>query len=255
MAGAFQALLPPRLKEEMMRVAGGLAAILLTISAAGSDGALITQQAFNSDADCGINSTNVYTHAIDAGNDAPSTVNGVSFTGYMPGMSLENFSYGNGSVASSSDAPLLIAPDQQVYEPMYRFIYGHADLVGRLSGLTPGLTYEARVYLRSYSSMNRLVNIAFDEDGAGPLGLSTGSFNEDDARTRGFQNKDQPYWIGYRYTAASSSFEWTPESLSGDSFHFYAFTNQVVPEPTSISLAVIAFVMTLGRPRRRNCVS
>jgi hypothetical protein len=97
--------------------------------------------------------------------------------------------------------------------------------------LTPGTTYDLRVYICNPSGQNREVNLKFAGDGKAPV--ETGWFNEDDATTSagGFKDANQVYYIDYRYT-------WDGDTTPGITisqrygrtpFCLYALTNRVVP--------------------------
>ena len=105
------------------------------------------------------------------------------------------------------------------------------DIVLDPESLTPGTTYDLRVYISNSSGQNREINLKFFGDGQAPV--ETGWFNEDDATTSsgGFKDANQVYYINYRYTwdgdttpgiAISQRYGRTP-------FCLYALTNQVVP--------------------------
>lgn len=235
-----------------------IAFALIASAAMAAEAGVITYVPFNDDASSGISTANTYTHAIDAGDANGVTVNGVFFTPYEPASGLVNapqpFQHnGTASVASGEGggSPIGIPAGQNTRELMADFLYGGSTTDDSIvSGLTPGVTYDARVYIRSWASVNREIAIVFDEDGVGPLAATTGLLNEDDARSRGFNSQSQPYYINYRYTATDQPLRIVVASPAVDQYHFFAFSNQVVPEPAALSLLGLGSIGLLARRRR-----
>ncbi|MGA2066341.1 MAG: autotransporter-associated beta strand repeat-containing protein, partial [Thermoguttaceae bacterium] len=108
-----------------------------------------------------------------------------------------------------------------------------------VTGLTPGISYDARLYYRSWGNPTdtRAANLVFGV-GSGSQQETINNLNEDaDASA---------HYLNYTYTATSSSMEVsiTPV-VSGYSWHVYGFSNQqasagasILPTMTPVSIAV-----------------
>ena len=165
------------------------------------------------DSDSGISSANSYTHAIDFGvNNADTTINGVTFNKYTTGANgTLNF-----SAAYSAGSALDMFQNNnhgvtgQLANLMQDMIFNNGNTVDStatwtLSGLTAGMTYETRIYTRTWASSaaERDATIVFDHDGAGAVSVSAGRINQDNATESpvGLGNFNDAYYISYTYTA------------------------------------------------------
>lgn len=224
--------------------------------------AAITYVNITGDADSGISSSNTYTHALDFGNSDVATVNGVSFVGYLTGSNGSNnfsASVSSGSIVDSfPNANHNVTGDlADLLTDMYFNNGGAAGgtATWTLSGLTAGQAYDARIYVRTYgdSAGNRDATLVFDHDGAGGSSLSTGTINEDDATgsTPGFSNFNDAYYINYRFTAVAGEdlVITATQDIANSSWHLYGLTNQVVPEPSSLTLAALGTLVCFRRRR------
>ena len=242
-------------------------AALLSFGISGEAGVISYVQITN-DADSGISTANTYTHTLDFGNSAfpIATINGVAFNGYNVGangtldfsMGVEpsgvikdTFANANHNVTGSL---------ANLMTDMY-FVDANGnggESTWTLSGLTAGVTYDTRIYARTYGNVagTRNVTIVFDPDGAGGVSDSTGSINEDNATGTppGFANFNDAYYINYRFTAvAGQDLVITATQVSnGASWHLYGLSNQVaVPEPSTLALLGAGGVMLLAARMRR----
>jgi hypothetical protein len=230
------------------------AAVLLALAGAVHAGTIIGPQIVTNNASADITNAYTYTHAINIGegNPAPSvTINGVTFTGgTTSGNGWSTSGFGGTVGLNQQNFNTWFPPSSGSVAAMISdFRYNSANVAQSLTltGLTPGQMYEARVYTRFWEVGDRTNNIAFDEDGIGPLGSSV-VFNADLTPTNA-------YYIGYTYTADSSgNLVVTFARPNGDPgmFHLSGFSNQVIPEPSTWALVGLGLMGTwLLRRRRR----
>jgi Family of unknown function (DUF6600) len=201
--------------------------------------------ASESDPNSGISEENTYTTAVDGGNaqGTDRVVNGITLytmTGEGQTVSANSCSLTvlEGTVANGGGATESIKADGTLSELVSDMTFNNEandgseqEIVLDPESLTPGTTYDLRVYISNSSGQNREVQLKFFGDGQPPV--ETGWFNEDDATTSpgGFKDPNQVYYINYRYTwdgdttpgiAISQRYGRTP-------FCLYALTNQIVP--------------------------
>jgi hypothetical protein len=184
-----------------------------------------TVDAWTGDADSGVDSQYLYTHAYNFGSSANTTINGVTFTGLTGG---------NPSVSgkfTTDFLPNVFNPDANNLTPngdgsavlAASFIYGGnvpADSYQTiaLQGLTAGTEYVITVY-----------SVGFDDPS---VGSRWATFNVgDDYLT---VNQDQygnnaGIRLAYRYTADTNgtmTFKYAPLVPANVSFHTYGFSNR-----------------------------
>ena len=214
------------------------------------------------DADSGIVSSNTYTHALDFGTGTPGAlINGVQFAAYNNGADgtlnftrtvssgTENDNAGNAGHNVTGNLANLLTD--------MIFNGGNAPggtTVWTLSGLTAGVSYDARIYTRQWASPNdRSATLVFDPDGPGAIAESTSLINEDDALTVGMPAANTAYYINYRFTAVAGQnlvITGTQNNLN-QSWHLYGLSNQVVPEPSTTAFAGLVGLGLLARRRRK----
>ena len=243
-------------------------------------GGTLTTFTFTSDATSQISSSKTYTAKADPGSSGtgPATVNGVVFdrgalstsagsavgvdTYTAPGVTYTipagagqvgplAFNGGNGfDLPGGSSAQLLT-------DMVFTSNGAGQGNVTRLTftGLTAGQQYSARIYYRAWDAATaRPSTITFDEDGAGPLGASAGSVDEDAGNNSdGIANV-----LAYNYTAVSNGaggalpliVNFTADT-GNNSWHLYGVTNEVVPEPATAGVLGVAGLGLLARRRRQ----
>lgn len=240
-----------------------LAALLTSAASIGSVRAAVTYHKITNNADIGISSTNTYTHKIDFAQTAPATattVNGVTFDFFNSASDgTFNFSYNGGGDQhnnGTSTSPLADSGGGL----LQGFLHQNGSNAGNgrtqtmtVSGLTAGVQYDLRIYAGRWGAgLDRSSIFTFDPDGAGPISDSTVSINQDSPTAIGF-NAGDAFYISYTYTAvASQNLVITSQinNTAGASWHLYALTNQVIPEPGTFAMLAVGCAF-LARHRRR----
>jgi hypothetical protein len=187
---------------------------------------------FHDDSDIGISSAKTYTHAVDF-TGAP-TINGVPFvaggTGAFPGgqNNIPNaLNLGNGLPAYVTGGANDLLAD---------FMYNAPNAFVRLDGLTPGNTYETRLYHRLWDPegdalpYDRTQWVAVDTDGDGVAEQST-YYNADNPVSHvGGADTAVPTILSYQFTALAPSVRFSINVYNPDSatYHLYALTNELV---------------------------
>lgn len=183
---------------------------------------------FNNDATSGISSSKTYTHRLDIGNSstAGSTVNGVNLID--SGVSGANYTLaGTTAQTQSANTGVTVGggTDFMLRDFRYNGVANGGDSSLTLTGLTPGTTYEARVYFRQFSAFNRSHTVRLLNGDEG----SAVTFNPDAANQAGY--------LSFTYTAneATTVIDFIKANPSG-SWHHYAFTNEVAAAPAPVVL-------------------
>ena len=185
-----------------------------------------------------------YTSAVDGGNTRGTdrVVNGITLhalTGSGQSSTADNCTLNtlSGTLNNAGGSPANIQADGALAEVQADMTFNagagdnsQQEIVLDPASLTPGTTYDLRIYIGNSGGQNRQVNLAFVGDGQAPV--ETGFFNEDDAHTSagGFKEANQVYYVDYRFTWDGNS---TPgvtiTQKSGSApFCLYALTNQPV---------------------------
>ena len=184
-----------------------------------------TVDAWTGDADSGVDSQYLYTHAYNFGSSANTTINGVTFTGLTGG---------NPSVSgkfTTDFLPNVFNPDANNLTPngdgsavlATSFIYGGnvpADSYQTiaLQGLTAGTEYVITVY-----------SVGFDDPSVGSrwatfnVGVDYLTVNQDQ------YGNNAGIRLAYRYTADTNgtmTFKYAPLVPANVSFHTYGFSNR-----------------------------
>ena len=234
-------------------------AVLLVVSAA--NGGMITGPVqFTDDATSGISPTKIYTHLLDMGYKTTpvAVINGVAFTQVIQSGNPTTLTGPNWMAQTYPVPPNTIGfndlynynidyigvpAGSGAYNLLYDQMYTHGQhskQVWTLTGLTPGVTYDCRLYYRTTRiDRDRFGTVTFDEDGGGPLGSSIYT-NED-------YIKSAPYaasYLSYVYTATTGG-TLTIEIVHanpGEGWHIYGLSNEVVPEPSTLTLLACGLV-------------
>lgn len=252
--------------------AGLAMAVLMTFSSGAIAGTITFSPALTDDASTGISTAKTYTHTVSGG--AAVVVNGVNFDVLDAGNTPANFAWStNGSTKNA------IAFNNGDWVPASGEVTG-PDLINllgsftfssdgdgnpahqtfTLSGLTPGETYDARIYIRVWDTegSGRPINIKYTN---GPAGDATGTLDlyEDRPYLMGYPSNQSAYYVNYQYTAQASDLvidALVVEPSPAGSFLMYALSNEVVsvvPVPSSLALCASGLVgISLIRRQRRS---
>ncbi|MDD4442853.1 MAG: PA14 domain-containing protein [Kiritimatiellae bacterium] len=178
---------------------------------------------FSDAANCGLSSAKTYTHLLDfPDNGGPATVNGVTFT--SAGMSGSANGYAWNTV-NPPNGKWTDGATNGIDQLLYDFAYGSLDYTVTLSGLTPGKSYESRLYFRSFGSPNPTGtrNVSFVFTAGGRFIGSTDHIIDSAARSI----------VSCRYTAdeAGTCSIRVLSHHAVDTCHLYALTNEEAPPP------------------------
>jgi len=197
------------------------------------NGTSIRVTSFTGDADSGLSTGKTYTHLLDfPANGYPATVNGVDFL--AAGMSGSAFGYGWNTTGTVPSSTWNDAPNDSTRTGVDRllrdFIYGSTNYTLNLTGLSPGRTYEARLYFRSFGNTGTDTprDIAFTFTAGSAL---FGSITHDlDTLVRSR--------VECRYTAdeSGSLAIHVVSPSTGYTCHLYGLSNEEINEPVVLTL-------------------
>lgn len=220
------------------------------------------------DESTGISPSNVYTHVISGGSAA--TVNGVVFsvlnanetppgitwdsTGNKGNILLEQNNIGDWLPADGgvTGAGLLGLLSSFTYAP--QGAEAGSSQTFTLAGLNPGTVYDTRLYIRVWDTEGSGRPIAFTMTNGAEVDLFGGP-EDRPGQILGTNNDHQAYYVNYRFQAQGETLV-INAAVPGDapansgSFHLYALTNQVVPEPGTAALLGVVALAGLNRRRR-----
>jgi hypothetical protein len=242
--------------------AWAVVAAMSVLTALPARGGVFTQLTFSGDADSGISTSKTYTHAIDFNGSgdgyATLNINGVTFTSGDKGDQTATLKYSLGHPALN---PFQIGTFGTNFDPglsgsidkmLRNFYYGNnADETLLLTGLTPNTTYAASFYGAAFGAKGGRYSRVTDSQG----GLVFYDENQTSGTTTGSILRDT-YTTGPGQT--TMSFNWAIDTVDGvgnvttnaDSYHQYGFTNEVVPEPSALTLTGLAVAARLVRRRK-----
>ena len=226
----------------------GLAITLMLIGPV-MGGSVTVSPALTDDASTGISSSKTYTHTVSGGTAA--TINGVAFDLLDAGNTPTNFDWNtNGfnknqiACCNNGDwdpaAGGVTGPDLINLLGSFTFS-GNGDgnpasQTFTLSGLTPGVQYDTRAYIRVWDTegSGRPIDVTFTNGGIDMLSM----LEDRPSSVIGAGSSDQnAYYVSYQFTAETDSLvidKQVADPAPSGSFHLYALSNEVVPEPSSI---------------------
>ncbi|MGI9240363.1 MAG: hypothetical protein ACR2RV_06150 [Verrucomicrobiales bacterium] len=224
--------------------------ILISLSASLCSAGIISYLPITADGDSGIDPSNTYTHAIDFGTSGPATVNGVEFSDGNPGEfpgAVGSSTIGTGSSTLPDDHPGNGGQNVggNVAALLQDMLYNDATGEVQLTGLTPGITYDFRYYMRQWTDqITRQQDFLFDGDGDNVFEDSV-TISQDDATQAppSLGAANQAYALSYVYTAGASgtlNLQINQTPTGGGTFHLYGLTNQIAPG-FSITVAPLEF--------------
>jgi hypothetical protein len=213
----------------MSRVLGFLAALVALQSLPLVAGTL-SYVPISNDANSGISSSNQYTHAIDFGTNPLAAINGVNFVNGFGTASGAITNFGSTNIPSAHPGNAAHNVSGNLVNLMTDMNYNAANGKVVLTGLTPGNTYDFRLYNRQWDPSNRSQNFKFNE---GLPAFTTVTLNPDDAAAipPGLAAGNTANYMNYRFTAQSTQLIVGIDQVGGGTYHLYGLTNQQVSSP------------------------
>ena len=186
---------------------------------------------FNTNAGSGVDSGKTYTHALDFGDDTAATVNGVAFesaanSGLNWSLSGATFLLPEGAGTPSTPTFADGANGTGMHKLFTDFYYNGNPAALTLTGLTPGTTYETRLFNRQWGGIRTQL---FQVNAGAASGALL--FDQDASAT--------PSYLSFRYTAdASGTASITTTQVGAGTYHWYGATNEVAAAPLATQLTV-----------------
>ena len=196
----------------------------------------ITTTAWTGDADSGIASSKVYTHAVNLADTANVVINGQTFIGTgksaISGSNWEMYTGGSVSdfrLASESIGDVNVLPASG--NLLVDFFWPYTDLgpAFTLTGLTPGQKYIFTIYSRGYSSgSGSRYNDVATSDGAVIAHVNATEFGVGNGQL-----------LTYEYTANDDGVFTMSFTRDSGSWHCYAFSNEMAIPECSLFIGIL----------------
>jgi hypothetical protein len=240
------------------------AGLALSLLAPLSAGTVSLSGPLTDDASTQISASNTYTHTISGGSAA--TVNGVSFAAFTSGVTPANFAWSSPTKAEIGNnlGQWVPASGGVTGAGLISLLSGFTYASGgaepgsnqtfTLSGLSIGSAYDARLYIRVWDLGTSGRPIDFTMTNGAEVD-TFGGLEDRPGTVLGTDNQHQAYYVNYRFTAQgtdlliNAAVPGAAPANSG-SFHLYALSNQVVPEPSTAVCLLLAAVGAVSRRRR-----
>lgn len=189
-------------------------------------GNVINTAAWNGDADSAISSTKTYTHAIDCGNSANTTINGVTFTGTAGANSGANWEVktDTGTILPAVETTQYGLVPNITGQSQFIVTNGIFDLLNvdnpslTLTGLTPAQQYILTLYSQGFGGPSYAY--VATSDGA--------AITIQDSSANGVLNGER---MTYHYTANADGVFSISTTATNQVWGLFAFSNEVIPEP------------------------
>lgn len=210
-----------------------------------SDSPNVTLVQLTDDASSGISDSKTYTHAISGGEN--SIVNGVTLQSLTANVTPANFIWDTGTFTKN-----VVANNNRDWIPFDGGVTGPGiiDLLGdftfsgngsaagasqtyTLSGLTPGVSYDLRLYIRPWAFDGTVRPIDLTFTNGTEVTVPFGALPEDrPGSVLGTGNNNNAYYLSYRYTAQTTDLQVSagihPSAVGvSGSFHMFGLTNEV----------------------------
>jgi hypothetical protein len=240
---------------------------VMTLGVGGNAGDMSVSPPLTDDASTGISTSKTYTHTISGG--LAASINGVDFDLLDSGNTPANFDWNangyNKNQVTDNNGDWVPATGgvtgPGLIDLLDSFTYSGngpnfpASQTFTLSGLTPGTLYDARAYVRIWDTEGSGRPIIFTFTNGAEVDTSD-PIPEDRPSLLGMPSDHSAFYVNYRYTAQTDQVTIDCAVVEGiensGSFHLYALSNEVVPEPSSICLAGLGVVGMLLLRRRRS---
>jgi len=205
-----------------------------------ASGNAITTAAWTGDADSGVNSSKVYTHAINLADTAAVVVNGQTFTAggatSMSGSNWELRTPDSSTLDQFTGRATSVTPTSGDLLP--NFFYPSAGAPSlTLTGLTPAQQYILTLYSMGFEAAGARESYIATSDGAVIANVDQDEFGTGNGQL-----------LTYQYTANADGVFTLSTTPINQAWHFYAFSNEeVVPEPAFIGFILLGAAALLKR--------
>ena len=120
--------------------------------------------------------------------------------------------------------------------------------------MTVGKIYDTRLYIRMWytGGTGRPIDFKFTH---GSETNSISGLEDRPGTVLGTGNNNQAFYLNYRFTSLATTLDIdttvpAAATAGSGSFHMYGLSNQVVPEPSSMTLALALGLIGIARRRR-----